>query len=81
MLSQSRKENEGIQSHHCLLHFAFSIHGNLAYGGVYPSLYIQYAICKGLAFFPLILWLWVYFKSCVFMTLKKSLQSILVWQA
>lgn len=74
MLLQSRKENEGIQSHHCLLHFAFSIHGNLA-------LYIQYAICRGLAFFPLILWLWVYFKSCVFMTLKKSLQSILVWQA
>lgn len=37
MLSQSRKENEGIQSHHCLQHFAFSIHGNLALWGFLSS--------------------------------------------
>lgn len=47
MLSQSRKENVAIQSHHCLLHFVFSVHGNLALQKfVYPSMYVQYTICK-----------------------------------
>lgn len=33
MLFQSRKENVGIQSNHCLLHFVFSDHCNLALRG------------------------------------------------
>ncbi len=46
MLSQSRKENVAIQSHHCLLHFVFSIHGNLALQGfVYPSMFSICSIC------------------------------------
>lgn len=43
MLSQSRKENVGIQSRHCLLHFVFSIHGNLALRG-HLSQYV-YTVC------------------------------------
>lgn len=67
MLSKSRKESGGIQSIHCLPHFAFSIHGNLALWRclsqhAYTVCYMQYACLH------LVLWLWVYFKSCVCMT-------------
>ncbi len=83
MLSQSRKENVAIQSHHCLLHFVFSVHGNLALQRfVYPSMYVQYTICsmhvcRGyVCLFPLILWLQVYFEGCVCITLKKNLSNL-----
>lgn len=56
MLSQNRKENVAIQSHHCLLHFVFSIHGNLALQRfVYPSMYsiCSMHVCRGYVCFSL----------------------------
>ncbi len=84
MLSQSRKENVAIQSHHCLLHFVFSIHGNLARVCLSQHVqYMQYAclqrIC--LPFSSHFVAAGLFRELCLHNVKKQSLQSILVWQS